>query len=288
LRRAVESVLRQTHGDFEVVIADDASTDDTGQVAQSFADPRVRYHRQPSNIGVSKNWGAGLALARGEIVSLLMDDDRYEVGFLRAQVAALQAHPTASFAFTGYRVLDEAGHLVKLHTPARSPGAVITGRELLRVALGQECFVGATLYRTAALRAVWPAAEPSGLVVDHAANVWLATQPGAAAVFTGGLDFIHARHAGQLSQTRVDEVFHKTLQLYGDVSKQPLPGWARRLMRHQAAYLHVQRGRAAASRGDRGTAVRRFVDAARLHPLWRGAWTQLARVLMGHRPNIQV
>jgi glycosyltransferase involved in cell wall biosynthesis len=280
LRRAVHSVLGQSFGDFELLIVDDASTDDTSETARLFADPRIRYHRQPANVGVARNWGTGVSLAGGQFVSLLMDDDRYEPEFLGRRVAALQNHPSAAFAFSGYRVLAEDGRETKVHVPACPPGAVLTSRKLLRSVLGQDCFVGATLYRTAALRAVWPAAEPAGLIVDYSANVRIAAQPGAAAVFLGGTDFVQADHPGQLTHSRADEVFREILDLYTDLLKQPLPGWARRLVRHQAAFWLVQEGRRAAARGERWNAVRQLLKAAGLHPLWRGSWTQLARVLM--------
>ena len=55
LRQALDSVLRQTLSDFEIIVYDDASTDDTQQVVAGVADKRLRYFRQPHNVGVAMN-----------------------------------------------------------------------------------------------------------------------------------------------------------------------------------------------------------------------------------------
>ena len=95
MQRAVESVLVQTYENFEVVIADDASADETETTARSFTDLRIRYFRQPLNVGIGRNWGFGLSQARGRFVSLLMDDDGYFPTFLVDRMAALSAFPDA-------------------------------------------------------------------------------------------------------------------------------------------------------------------------------------------------
>src|SRR5437016_7899140 len=74
LRRAVESVLAQTYRQFQLMIVDDCSSDDTVAVVKSFADPRISYVRQPHNVGLSRNWGDGLRRCRTPYVCFLMDD----------------------------------------------------------------------------------------------------------------------------------------------------------------------------------------------------------------------
>jgi glycosyltransferase involved in cell wall biosynthesis len=74
LPRALTSVLGQTHSDFEVVIVDDGSTDDTADVVTSVNDERVRYVRQ-ANAGLSVARNTGLSAARGNAVVFLDDDD---------------------------------------------------------------------------------------------------------------------------------------------------------------------------------------------------------------------
>lgn len=75
LAECVESILKQSHGNLEVLILDDASKDDTPRVAAQFTDPRVRYVRHEKNLGLSRNFNAGLELARGEFLWLISADD---------------------------------------------------------------------------------------------------------------------------------------------------------------------------------------------------------------------
>jgi glycosyltransferase involved in cell wall biosynthesis len=281
LRRALASVLAQSFVDFEALVVDDASTDGTPDLVASFTDPRVRYQRQPINVGVARNWGTGLSLARGEFVALLMDDDWYGPEFLAHRVVALRSEPSALFAFAGYTSVDEVTGERRPSGPLDTKDRVIRGPALLEAVLAKTCFVGATLYRTAALRAVWPSAEAHGIVVDFAANLRLALGPDAAAVIVGGAEMFMSRHAGQVSRSRTDEVHCATYDLLTGILAEPLPGPFRRLVKAEAASWQVQRGRTAAASGDRRRAIRYLADAARLCPTSRAPWTQLARVLTG-------
>ena len=76
LPRAVNSALNQSYQNFEVIIIDDGSTDNTSQVLESFkGDPRIVYHRHKENMGLSTTWNKGLDLAKGDYVVFLDDDD---------------------------------------------------------------------------------------------------------------------------------------------------------------------------------------------------------------------
>jgi glycosyltransferase involved in cell wall biosynthesis len=92
LRRAVTSALKQTFKDLVVCIYDNASGDETEEIARSLMreDSRVRYHRHPENIGSLKNFEFGLNQVQTKYFSLLSDDDILLPGFYEAAVAALE------------------------------------------------------------------------------------------------------------------------------------------------------------------------------------------------------
>jgi len=76
LEECVESILAQTFKDFEVLIMDDCSPDNTPEVARSFTDPRVRHIRHEANVGHMRNYNMGIGMAAGEYVWLISADDR--------------------------------------------------------------------------------------------------------------------------------------------------------------------------------------------------------------------
>lgn len=77
LRQAIESARAQTHSDFELLIVDDDSSDDTFQIVQELArlDSRIRAHRNPQRLGLAGNWNRCLELAGGEWIKFLFQDD---------------------------------------------------------------------------------------------------------------------------------------------------------------------------------------------------------------------
>src|SRR4030095_4370191 len=76
LRDCVESILAQEYGDFEILIMDDCSPDNTPAVAASLSDPRGRSVRKKPNLGHLRNYNKGINLARGRYLWLLSADDR--------------------------------------------------------------------------------------------------------------------------------------------------------------------------------------------------------------------
>src|SRR5688572_18122022 len=91
LREAVESILRQTYGDFEFVIVDDGSTDGTRDILQTYEckDRRVRIHRQPRNLGVTSALNQGCRLASGSFIARMDADDISVTTRLDQQIAYL-------------------------------------------------------------------------------------------------------------------------------------------------------------------------------------------------------
>ena len=118
LPRAVDSILAQTYGDYEMVIVDDCSADNTQDVIAGFSDPRIRSFRHDRNRGQSAAINTGIAHARGEYVGFLDDDDEWLPTKLEGQVALLEASSPDSSA--GLR-LDGPGRGFQRPSDTRLP-----------------------------------------------------------------------------------------------------------------------------------------------------------------------
>jgi glycosyltransferase involved in cell wall biosynthesis len=115
--RAIDSVLRQTFADFELVISDNGSTDDTESICQTYAarDQRIRYFRAPANEGVVRNFNRCVELARGEYVHWQAADDMLAPTFLEQLVAVLDADPSVVLAFARTQMIDDDDHPIGWH-----------------------------------------------------------------------------------------------------------------------------------------------------------------------------
>ena len=109
LGAALESVFAQTYREFEVIVVDDGSTDESGVIAQGFRD--VRYLQQP-NQGVAAARNHGLEAARGEFFAFLDQDDLWTPDKLKLQVEYLLSHPDVGYTLTQQKYfLDPGGTL---------------------------------------------------------------------------------------------------------------------------------------------------------------------------------
>ncbi|ASJ06241.1 glycosyltransferase family 2 protein [Thermococcus pacificus] len=86
LKRAIESVLRQSFDDFELIVVDDASPDNTQEVVESLDDGRIRYIRLKKNSGGPVARNTGIKKARGRFIALLDDDDEWFPHRLEVQI----------------------------------------------------------------------------------------------------------------------------------------------------------------------------------------------------------
>jgi len=111
LEVALASAVRQTYTNIEILVADDASREDVcGAVISKFAgDPRIKYQRNPRNLGMGMNTWQALARASGKYVANLHDDDAWEADFLAALVPPLERDESLSVAFCDHHVVDQNG-----------------------------------------------------------------------------------------------------------------------------------------------------------------------------------
>jgi hypothetical protein len=132
LSQALHSILGQTLQDFEIVVFDDASTDDTPQAVAAVQDVRLRYLRQPHNVGIAQNRNSCLALARGQYIAWLDSDDVYYPEMLAMQSAVLDRHPQVGLVHGAYEVIDSDGRRLPDWPPPFAQDVIEPGQEAFR------------------------------------------------------------------------------------------------------------------------------------------------------------
>lgn len=109
IKRTLESIHNQSYQDFEVIVVDDGSTDDSFRVVSEFNDPRIKIYRQ-SNQGVSAARNHAVELSSGDYVAFLDADDEWDPDYLETQVSLIRSYPEASIFGTNYRFKDSSGN----------------------------------------------------------------------------------------------------------------------------------------------------------------------------------
>jgi glycosyltransferase involved in cell wall biosynthesis len=238
IRAAIESVLAQTRSDFELIIVDDGSTDNTrASVEPYLRDRRVSLISQ-ANRGQSSARNTAIAAAAGTYVSLLDHDDLWLPQYLEVMSDRFRADPSAGVAYTDAWVLDDETRKIARttvmsawHPPIAPPNADQFLRALLE--LGNFVFVAATI-RRAVLDDVGP--FRIGVEGSEDYELWLRIAARGYRFLRVDLPLaIHRRHPGQPSADRAAmdraaaEVFRIATEEYGlpdeirDLAKRRLP-----------------------------------------------------------------
>jgi hypothetical protein len=120
LPEAIASVLAQEFRNFELLIVDDCSSDNTAAVVKPFCarDARVQFASNPANLGMVNNWQKCLEQARGRHIKFLFGDDKLpDPGALGKLLALLQNNPSATLAASARTILDEKSNVIEIVRP---------------------------------------------------------------------------------------------------------------------------------------------------------------------------
>lgn len=158
LAESLDALLGQSYPDFELIISDNASTDQTAEICRRYAeqDTRIRYFRQPRNIGQSPNHDFVFQQARGELFKWASHDDLYARDLLLRCVEALDRHPDVVLSHAPTAMIDGAGNItlpITYGLETDSPRAPERFRSLLFVDGGDDIY---GVIRTDVLRRIPP------------------------------------------------------------------------------------------------------------------------------------
>lgn len=162
LEQAVESVLRQSVGDWELLLFDDGSTDNTAEVMQLYrGDPRVRLFSTPG-IGLAAVANRALQEARGDYIIRLDADDIFDENILLVLGHHLDQHPEIALVFPDYYLFDEHGEIFAQERKEK----VYWNQRLLGLPPNGAC----TMVRVAALKAIGGYRE--GIGAQDGFDIW--------------------------------------------------------------------------------------------------------------------
>jgi glycosyltransferase involved in cell wall biosynthesis len=113
LRESIDSLLAQSFQNFELIIWDDQSTDESSNIIAGYDDPRIRRFANPRNRGLFKTLNSAIEKARAPLIRLWSQDDIMKRNCLEEEVAFLARHPDVGMSYCPYDVIDEHGNLVR-------------------------------------------------------------------------------------------------------------------------------------------------------------------------------
>ncbi|MGH1395645.1 MAG: glycosyltransferase family 2 protein [Trichormus sp.] len=111
LKAALTSAVKQTYRHIEIIVSDNCSPENPQAIVESFNDPRIRFSRNTTNLGMFGNTIKAFKMARGKYVASLLDDDMWEADFLEKLVPPLEANSNLALAFCDHYVIDAQGNI---------------------------------------------------------------------------------------------------------------------------------------------------------------------------------
>ena len=141
IEEAIDSILNQTYTDYEIIVVDDGSTDNTPQIVKRYGD-KINYFSQ-SNQGVAASRNLGLAEARGKYIAFLDQDDIFLPHKLASQVALLEQDDSLGIVNSGWQIVDRQGKFKS----AVEPWHQIPNLTTANLIIWKPVFLGAMLFR---------------------------------------------------------------------------------------------------------------------------------------------
>jgi len=126
LQQSLQSVLNQQFTDFEILIIDDCSVDDSFNYLQSISDSRISLFRNEKNRGLFYNLNYLVGQSKSPLLKLWAQDDRMYPGCLGSFVAFYQLHPGVGFIYSGRDIIDENGHIKENKIVDNTPSIIST------------------------------------------------------------------------------------------------------------------------------------------------------------------
>ena len=274
LLATLNSALAQTYSDFEVIVVNDGSEDNTRQVAEGIDDPRVTVIHHPQNRGVAAARNTGIQAARGSLVAFLDDDDRWLPDKLAKQVP-LFADSAVGLVYCGVAIVDEQGKITWQALPTRRG-------DIYRSLLFKNCTSASSVVvtRRACFERLGTFDESLPPFEDH--DMWLRIArhyrvdyvPEALTLFAG------YRHDRLNRPSRAVHVYNRVMDKF-ETYEYPSPLFRRRVRAYRHYILATMHG----ANADAGLARQSYLRSLAIWPANAKAWIGLAAAAAGPRAS---
>ncbi len=202
LRESIESVLRQTYSNWELLILDDCSNDSTPLICKEYvsSDNRIKYYRNEQNLRLPKNLNKGFSLAKGDYLTWTSDDNYYYPQALERMVLALKSE-RKEFVFCSCDIIDGDGEIVECIMVDKFSAETICGRNPVGA-----CF----MYTRNVYETIGDYDPDFTLVEDY--DYWQRICSKFLPTYISDKLYAYRWHDGALTSTMRKEIFNKTLE----------------------------------------------------------------------------
>ena len=254
IKRAIDSVLIQNYENIEIIVVDDASTDNTESVVKGIKDSRIIYVKNDRNLGVSASRNKAIGMAKGEVIAFLDSDDYWLENKLKKQVAKLFSGRDIGLVYTGERFIDDRGKILREEIPRYSGYIydVLLAKNFISPS--------SSIVRKDVLDDVGLFLEDLDYREDH--ELWLRISKKYKIDYVPEILTVRYIHSGgRLSDSveRKIRAFYRILDLYSDEFDRKPKAFSRQLYEIGKLYLKI---------GNKKEARRQFIRSFLKYPNW--------------------
>jgi glycosyltransferase involved in cell wall biosynthesis len=261
IRATIDSALSQTYRNLEIVVVDDASTDRSMEILNSYEDRiRILEHEGRANRGQSASINLAMGCTRGEYVAILDSDDVWTIDKIEKQVDFLERHPDIGIVYGNGHAIDESGKLLYKLIPPGHKEENDPRRMLL------ECHFNIpsnALVRRAAFERAGPFDETLRSSQDHDMAIRLLEVTKAA--FLDAPVWYYRQHPDTQSNKHTKRRWENGFKILEKACRRYPYGW--NVKRRRLAVLHFRFGQCLSSEGSYARAFRNFLLAVIFDPL---------------------
>ena len=288
LGEALQSVLGQTFADFEIIVVDDGSTDNTKEVVGSFADTRVKYIYQ-ENRGVSAAYNRGILASSGEYIAFLDADDVWLPQKLELQVKVLDSCPDVALVCSDGFVLDDqtGGIIGRFWHGAKQFHGWFSPREASQNALRNLLFRGVFIFESGTMVRREVFGEVGGFdesLKTHLDWEMFVRVTQRFAISTIDIPLAKKRHHGARLSCDPQQMYRgEVIALNKVIRSGSLQPDEVKLAKRRLARLHFLYGSRSVSDGKVKLGRERLLAAIRINPWYIKAYIHLAKSLLGSK-----